>query len=66
MQVVTPSLKKTNFLMFDRQFDAVVLKLPKMGSEWSLDELQNSMRLDLIADSPSFVILGCGSTLQGL
>ena len=66
MVVVTPDLKKTNFMHFERQFDVVVLKLPIDDPRWGLDDLQNHIRVDLLADNPSFVVLGCGSSIKGL
>ena len=50
-------------MTFDKQFDVIVLKLPIGNPKWSLDEYQNTLRLDLLAESPSFVIVGCGSTI---
>ena len=61
-----PNLKKTNLMKLEKQFDVVVLKLPLDDPSWSLDEYQNSLRIDLLADSPSFVIVGCGSSIKGL
>lgn len=66
MTVVTPDLRKTNLLMFEKQFDVVVLKLPIDQNGWTLDHFQNSLRIDLIAENPSFVVVGCGSSIKGL
>ena len=60
----TPDLKTFDFLQFsDIKFDVMVMKLP---FTWSLDSLQNSIRLDLISESPSFVVLGCGGAIKNL
>ena len=54
-----PCLKSLDFLQFsDIKFDVMLLKI----SDWSLDSLQNSLRFDLISDSPSFIVLGCGNS----
>ena len=59
-----PKMQDLNFLMLsDIKFDVIVLKLPQ---DASFDVMQNTMRMDLIADSPSFLVIGCGSTLKGL
>ena len=42
----------------------MVLKLPL--ETWSIDELLNSVRMDLLADSPSLIVIGCGGTIKGL
>lgn len=42
----------------------MVLKLPL--DTWNIDELLNSVRMDLLADSPSLIVVGCGSTIKGL
>ena len=69
--VKTKSFKKTNFMQFDK-FDVILMKLPlesihkKASPNWTLDDFQNSLRIDLLADSPSFIVVGCGSTVQGL
>lgn len=39
------------------KFDVIVAKLPR---NWSLDELQNYVQMDLLAENPSFLVLGCG------
>lgn len=46
------------------KFDVMVLKLPL--DTWNIDELLNSVRMDLLADSPSLIVVGCGSTINGL
>ena len=46
------------------KFDVMVLKLPL--DTWNIDELLNSVRMDLLADSPSLIVVGCGSTIKGL
>ena len=66
MKVVTNDLQKTNFMLFEKQFDVVVLKLPLEDPKWSLDQFQNSLRIDLLAENPSFIVVGCGSTIKGL
>lgn len=80
MLVRTKCLKQTNMMQFDK-FDVIVMKLPLavQGGEaafglevappkkvWSMDDFQNSLRMDLLAESPSFILVGCGSTIQGL
>ena len=59
----TQSMRRIDLMQFDK-FDVMVLKLPL--ETWSLDELQNSIRMDLLADAPSFIVLGCGGTTKGL
>ena len=59
----TQSMRRVDLMQFDK-FDVMVLKLPLEA--WSLDELQNSIRMDLLADAPSFIVLGCGRTTKGL
>lgn len=56
-------MRQLDFMQFDK-FDVMVLKLPL--EDWNLDELQNCMRMDLLADSPSFIVLGCGGSIKGL
>ena len=59
----TQSMRRVDLMQFEK-FDVMVLKLPL--ETWNLDELQNSIRMDLLADAPSFIVLGCGGTTKGL
>jgi len=37
MRVVVNDLQRTNFMLFEKQFDVIVLKLPIDDPKWSLD-----------------------------
>ena len=59
----TKSIRSLDLMQFEK-FDVMVLKLPL--DTWNIDELLNSVRMDLLADSPSLIVVGCGSTIKGL
>jgi N6-adenosine-specific RNA methylase IME4 len=57
-------MKRLDFLAFsDIKFDVMLMKIPY---NWSLDDMQNTLRFDLISESPSFVVLGCGDDIKKL
>jgi N6-adenosine-specific RNA methylase IME4 len=57
-------MKRLDFLAFsDIKFDVMIMKIPY---NWSLDDMQNTLRFDLISESPSFVVLGCGDDIKKL
>ena len=58
------SFHDLNFMDFsDIRFDVIVLKIPFENKDWGIDQFLNTIRLDFITDSPSFIVLGCGSTI---
>jgi hypothetical protein len=58
------SFENVNFMEFsDIKFDVIVLKIPLMNDKWGIDQMLNTIRLDFISESPSFVVLGCGSSI---
>ena len=58
------SFHEVNFMDFsDIKFDVIVLKIPFENKDWGIDQMLNTIRLDFISDSPSFIVVGCGSNI---
>ena len=57
------------------RYDVIFMRLPvpqtilnaEPSDSWpNLDEIQNIFRMDMLAESPGFILLGCGSSIKGL